>query len=216
MSKIQKTNLRLNYLSKDNKATRKKWLVSNFIFFGFNWILFALLLITSQIRLVSNEVIAEAGLWAFYSLLLGSLFYYFSYKKFGNRLLTWSLLSPLLIIMKYINSMHSSSEGYGNEILEYLPFWGIWDADLLGAIFVLIHSSLYCWWYFLSYKLRKINKIINPKVNENDFNYYVNEMKLAADMGNLDLKYSKSIKRWPQFEERLQKEYLLKKSELSK
>lgn len=81
-------------LDQQDQRTRKYWLYSLWALLGLDWL--GLLECSNGEQLTVQAIIAIA------CSISSGLLYYFAYKKHGTRLLTWTLIYPIIGWMKYL------------------------------------------------------------------------------------------------------------------
>lgn len=196
-------------MSEKDKRIRKHWLLFLLILVGLNWLGFLMCLLAANDKLVI-QILAVV---AIVSSITAGLLYHFAYRKHGTRLLTGTLIYPIIGWMKYLSQANK-------ETLNFLPLGDLTGANGFWETFiVLLPNGIYFYWYFLSFRLRKINKTIKSfnsttPNNHPEYNQAIAEMESAETLEHLNTRFNLAIKNWPQFEPALSRKYKAKKADL--
>lgn len=133
-------------------------------------------------------------------LLSFALFYYCAYYKPGTKLLTFSLFFfPLSMLQGF--AIYSAF------------LWSEWLAGMVLSV----DWILIIWWYVLTFKLRKINEVLQIKAIASMPGYLnaVSLLQVAASIEELNFKFSEAIQgRSRRFVKALKREYEFQKQRL--
>lgn len=152
-------------------------------------------LIQDSVEGKPNAVIIGNLLGAFIatSIFLAS-YYHCTYKKYGTKLLTYSLFAgPLFTILSFF----------------------FYPRDLLTIISGVLSLGVYIYWYALSLKVRRINKKAQfQRFSLEEYLNSVNSIESATTKEDLELIFTSEFQKWKKYQTVLHEVYLNKKASL--
>ena len=179
-------------MTEKDKKTRRHWLIATLVYFlGFPALLFLIFVILAGDRL------ATIALFAFILILSSIPFwiiYHCAYRKPGTK---WLMFYLITVPIQFVSSLPSLRD------------------DPRAWLGIVICLPICIWWYVLSLKLRKINKLQQPRKQDPQYLKAVHALKSAKTMEELEWQFSHLMKEWPQFETFSSKEYSLRKREFN-
>jgi len=208
----------------DSKKVKKKWLVlmiaraiTKFLIIGFlaYWIIAGMQLASNEKMSYSQQFFSllYAALLGFVFSSLGAYIYYrCAYKKPGTALLSFTLFSFVLYVpFLLFNNAKQIFEiiGMGKIAAEYPE--ALLFSYILGFVFCLnfVSELIDCCWIYYSFKLRKINKVLQAEniLQVPEFKLIIESMEAAANQEDLNMVYGKEASKYPQISWYVKKRY---------
>ncbi len=166
-----------NTLNTEDQKLRKKWLITTFFLFVVPPLLY-LLLSLALANSNSPDEPQEATIDLCAKAATFGIFYFFTYKRFGNKFLTFVLVVTLISMIKDLVS--------GWRLLE-----GLVEVTLYA-----LYIGLYVFWFKLSLRVCKANKRARFERSE-AHEPVIRSFEEVHTLGELETTYTQLLNKWP-------------------